>query len=131
MRKYLAIGPTNGSFRKWYDNGADLASALLPLNRTDGAALAAAWGYLEGAADIADLTVMELLGQYMIALDVPSGLTADTITDEDIRALWRAKKITSAERNAAIRTYRGGLGASVRREARARCAAIHNRKQTP
>ena len=72
VRKYLAIGPTNGSFRKWYDNGADLASALLPLNRTEGAALANAWGYLEGAADMADLTVMELLGQYAVSLNPPT-----------------------------------------------------------
>ena len=46
------------------------------------------------------------------------------ITDEQIRELWRARLISSNERNVAIRTYRGGMGETARREARARCARI-------
>lgn len=53
-------------------------------------------------------------------------LTADTISDEQIRELWRAGLIDSIERNAAIRTYRHGLGDTLRRNARARCASILN-----
>lgn len=52
-------------------------------------------------------------------------VTADTITDEQIRELWRAKRITSTERNRAIRTYRG-MGANVRHAERARCATLLN-----
>ena len=53
-------------------------------------------------------------------------ITADTITDEQIRELWRAKLITSGERDLAIRAYRGEAGETLRREERQRCAEILN-----
>ena len=46
------------------------------------------------------------------------------ITDEQVRELWRAKLISSHERDLAIRTYRGGMGATLRRDSRERCARI-------
>lgn len=56
-------------------------------------------------------------------------LTADTITDEQIRDLWRDGAIESHERDLAIRTYRGDAGATWRTEMRARCADLINGTQ--
>lgn len=53
-------------------------------------------------------------------------MTAESITDEQIRELWRSGLIDSIERNVAIRQYRHGLGNTLRQNARARCAEIIN-----
>lgn len=52
--------------------------------------------------------------------------TKDTISDTQIRKLWREKLISSEDRDLALRTYRGDMGATLRSEARARCASILN-----
>lgn len=54
-------------------------------------------------------------------------LTADTITDDQIRALWRAGEISSELRNEAIRTWQHGIGNTLRHAARVRCVKIMNR----
>lgn len=53
-------------------------------------------------------------------------VTPDTITDDQIRKLWRAHLIDSAERNQATRTYRNGIGLNMRMRARASCADLYN-----
>lgn len=60
--------PLGRSFLDWYDDGAD-ASAFL----TAGANVHAlgAWGYLQGAADALDLTVMEMLDEHSVQMTTP------------------------------------------------------------
>lgn len=55
------------SLQQWYDDGADLKG----LHEETVTAITYAWGYLEGAADMADLTVSELLDEYGVTFDVP------------------------------------------------------------
>lgn len=60
--------PPGRSFLDWYDDGAD-AEAFM----TAGANVHAlgAWGYLQGAADALDLTVLELLDEHSVNLTTP------------------------------------------------------------
>jgi hypothetical protein len=46
----------------WYDDGADLDALDMPPVE-----IHEAWSYLQGAADMADLTVMELLAEHELA----------------------------------------------------------------
>lgn len=54
----------------WYDDGADLDTLDVPP-----VAVREAYAYLEGAADMADLTVMMLLDEHGLSLATPTGPT--------------------------------------------------------
>lgn len=60
-------GSCGFTLQDWYDDGANVADLIHPgVNVLD---VAGAWGYLEGAADHADLTVMEYLDLLGMSLD--------------------------------------------------------------
>lgn len=69
-----------GSLQAWYDDGADLAefqASGYPI------ALSFAWGYIAGAADMADLTPMSLLEEHGLSLDPkPTKRSTRAATDE-------------------------------------------------
>lgn len=69
VREHLvhAAGTTPQAF---YDGGCDWAALDLG-DVVVVESLAHSWGYLEGAADMADLTIMELLAAYGLQLDAP------------------------------------------------------------
>lgn len=56
-------------------------------------------------------------------------LTADTITDAQIREAWRLGLIDSFDRNVATRTYRAGMGGTLRSRMRGKVAEILNARR--
>lgn len=80
LREVARTHPSCGfSLEAWYDDGAvleqlyslddhcDLKGATFPL--AECCKFAYAWGYIEGAADMADLTVRELLDEHGLTFD--------------------------------------------------------------
>lgn len=56
----------------FYDSGQDFEAIADKLDDVSRESLAHAWGYLEGAADALDLTVLELLETHGLSLDAPA-----------------------------------------------------------
>lgn len=72
VHRHLASAGTTADV--WYDAGQDFDT--LDLDPIEAESFANAWGYLQGAADMADLTVMELLSEYGLSLVPPAARTA-------------------------------------------------------
>jgi hypothetical protein len=70
----------------WYDDGADLGALDMPP-----VAVHQAWAYLEGAADMADVTVSELLDEHEISFNssTPYRRVAATIRFRNVGATGR------------------------------------------
>ena len=66
MRDHLASADTTP--KVWVDGGSDFDLVADKLDEMQRESLAHAWGYLKGAADMAALTVEELLGKYKLSL---------------------------------------------------------------
>lgn len=60
--------PKGTSAQQWYDDGADVTQLQAVGANVNGLR---AWGYLEGAADANDWTVMDLLTEHGLTLDAP------------------------------------------------------------
>lgn len=72
VRDHLAAADT--TVQAFYDDGADFESVADKLDPLALESLANAWGYLQGAADMADLTVLELLETHGLTLDAPKAV---------------------------------------------------------
>ena len=66
MRDHLASADTTP--QTWVDGGSDFELVADKLDEMQRESLAHAWGYLKGAADMAALTVEELLNKYGLSL---------------------------------------------------------------
>ena len=67
MRDHLASADTTP--KVWVGGGSDFELVADKLDEMQRESLAHAWGYLNGAADMAALTVVELLNKYHLSLD--------------------------------------------------------------
>jgi hypothetical protein len=56
----------------FYDSGQDFEAIADKLDDLQRESLAHAWGYLEGAADALDLTVLELVEAHGLSFDAPA-----------------------------------------------------------
>lgn len=82
IREHLvhAAGTTPQAF---YDGGQDWEALDLD-DVVIVESLAHSWGYLEGAADMADLTIVELLDQHGLQLDEPKAKKRKSVQSEAI-----------------------------------------------